>query len=341
MKVLFRVDASVTIGSGHVMRCLTLATALRKQHIDCHFLCRETQGNLLALITEQGFETFSLPCEPANELLDSQQSLAKLSFHYQLLVLDHYQLGYTYCKQMRSRCRYIMVIDDLANRTHDCDLLLDQNLLANAANRYRKLVPAHCKTLTGPCYALLREEFYQIYPPRTQHQILVGFGGSDEQNLTSLAIKVIAQLKIPGISADIVIGANNPWREQLMSQLAAYPNFTLHIQCNNMAELMARASLMLGAGGATHWERCITALPGLVVVAADNQKAITEYLAEQGACIFLGMADEITELSLTLQLQHYLTQPNLLAAVSQHAAAIVPKDAGTPLVVSAISKLIN
>lgn len=339
MQVLFRTDASITLGSGHVMRCLTLAKALTKQGANCHFICRKISGNLIDFIRQQGFTVFVLPAQLNSEQEDAQQTLVQLQQPYQLLLLDHYELGYAFCQLLRQRCKTVLVIDDLANRSHDCDLLLDQNLLPNANSRYAGLVPKHCKQLLGPHYALLRDEFYQTSASKQQNHILVSFGGSDEHNLTALAINAIKQLKPGQVTADIVIGANNPWRVTLEKQLASLPNMQLHVQCNNMAALMQRAQLMLGAGGATHWERCISALPALVVTIAENQQATTAYLDKLGACIWLGNASDCTEALLIEKIGYYLEKPELLQAVATAASSVTPADGGALAVVKELLAL--
>lgn len=341
MQVLFRTDASVTLGSGHVMRCLTLAKALTQQGANCYFICRKINGNLIDFIRQQGFTVLVLPAQLNSEQEDAHQTLVQLQQPYQLLVLDHYELGYAFCQRLRQRCKTVLVIDDLANRSHDCDLLLDQNLLPNADARYTALVPPNCKQLLGPHYALLRDEFYQTSASRQQNHILVSFGGSDEHNLTALAINAIKQLKPGQVTADIVIGENNPWRIALEKQLASLPNMQLHVQSKNMATLMQRAQLMLGAGGATHWERCISALPGLVVTIAENQQATTAYLDKLGACIWLGQAEDTTIECFIEHLRYYLSQPALLDKIARKTTGIVSADAGTPLVVEQIMNLVT
>lgn len=339
MRVLFRVDASVTIGSGHIMRCLTLAKALLKHGATCHFACRNNKGHLIDLLQQAGFKTLSLPAELYCEEDDALATLGLITEPYQLLVIDHYQLGQRYGKLLRQRCQKIMVIDDLANRPLECDLLLDQNLLPDMESRYHSLVPAGCQQLLGPRYALLREEFYQYHCSSKSNHLLVSFGGSDEHNLTALAINAIKQLKPRQVTADIVIGANNPWRIALEKQLASLPNMQLHVQCNNIATLMQRAQLMLGAGGATHWERCISALPALVVTIAENQQATTAYLNKLGACIWLGNATELTEAVLIEKIGYYLEKPELLQAVATAASSVTPADGGALAVVKELFAL--
>lgn len=341
MRVLLRADASVSIGSGHIMRSLTLAKALKQQGAECEFICRQSEGNLIAWLQNQGLKVITLPADINTEQDDADYSLTHLTQRYQLLVVDHYQLAETYCQRMRSHCDKILVIDDLANRRHDCDMLLDQNLLPEADNRYQYLLPIHCQQLLGPRYALLRDEFYLGSKHIRPGHILIGFGGSDEHNLTKLALDAINKLKPMKITADIVIGANNPWRAALEQQIACLPNVQLHVQSNHMATLMRRARLMLGAGGATHWERCICGLPGLVVTVAENQQATTAYLNELGACVWLGQAAEMSAEFFAEQLCYYLSQPALLDEIGLRAKNLVPDNAGTPLVIEHIMAIIE
>lgn len=341
MNVLFRTDASTSLGAGHVMRCLTLAKALRHEGAECHFLCRTLPGHLIDFIEQQGFFTLKLPDESQSQFDEATQTLSLLTQSYQLLVVDHYGLSKKYCALLRPVAEHILVIDDLANRQHDCDVLLDQNLHPQASERYHSLVPQECELLLGPHYVLLRDEFYQMPVSREPCRVLVNFGGSDEMNLTSKAIEALSKLKIDGLHADIVIGANNPWRASLEAQLFFEPSMHLHIQCDYMAALMQKATLMLGAGGSSHWERCRTALPSIVVTVAPNQEETTAYLAKLGACVWLGKAEHIQSETLKNALGEYLTNPKRLESLARHAAILVPPHAGTPQVVNHVLKRVR
>lgn len=339
MLALIRVDASIHIGSGHLMRCLTLAKALRRAGITSHFLGRDLPGQLFALIAQAEFPLLVLPAKTQltalDETVEAKESLALLQHDYHLLIVDHYQLGATYSKLMRQRCQKVMQIDDLANRQLDCDLLLDQNLFFDMAKRYQQLIPASCQSMLGPHYALLRDEFYQTQAQHRTH-LLIGFGGSDEQNLTSRALEALMILKLSDVPADIVIGANNPWRAEVEALVSRLPNALLHVQCNYMAKLMCRARLMLGSGGSSHWERCICHLPALIVTGAENQQATTAYLDQLGACIWLGQAADMTVEGFAEQLNDYLFQSDKLQQMAKVAGALVPETAGTPAVVARI-----
>jgi spore coat polysaccharide biosynthesis predicted glycosyltransferase SpsG/RimJ/RimL family protein N-acetyltransferase len=170
-----------------------------------------------------------------------------------------------------------MVIDDLADRQHDCDVLLDQNYYADMQTRYNGKVPLQCQLLLGPRYALLREEF-RILRDKVRvrtgdvKKILVFFGGVDADNYTSLAIQALAELNIT-LPVDVVVGAQHPNREQIQQACTAY-GFICHIQTTRMAELMADADLAIGGGGTATWERCCLGLPTISFCLAENQRKL-------------------------------------------------------------------
>jgi len=186
MRLVFRTDASLTIGSGHVMRCLTLAEALRTRGAQCFFVCREHPGNLLELIRKRGFEACALHLNTscaAAATVDAERPTAHaawLGAHWRTdaaqtlaacggsdvdwLIVDHYALDARWEAELRPACRKLMVIDDLADRNHDCDLLLDQNLVAESDARYQQRVPPGCTLLLGPRYALLQPLYRELRP---------------------------------------------------------------------------------------------------------------------------------------------------------------------------------
>lgn len=337
------------------MRCLTLAEAMRGLGWPVVFLSRPHSGHLLQIVQRQGFACYSLPLHSVAELhgyqqwlgcteqQDADDCLSALTDPVDMLVVDHYGLGQTFCRQLRTKSAHVMVIDDLANRQHDCDLLLDQNLFPDLHQRYQGLVNPGCQLLLGPNFALLRNEFYEQHSKTKSEDIrlLVFFGGADADNLTAMAIEAIAQLKDLPLTADIVIGASNPNREQIIRLCSANAAVRLHIQTPSMAQLMTDADLMLGAGGSTHWERCKLGLPALVVTLAENQVATSAYLHQLGACVWLGDVKEMTCALLAKQLRHYLAAPASLQQMRQVATTIIGTDAGTPNVLNAIRQRLN
>ncbi len=227
------------------------------------------------------------------------------------LVVDSYALDSKWEKYLRPYVNKIMVVDDLANRPHDCDLLLDQNYYKNLENRYDGLVPSHCRKLLGPKYVLLRPEFHEAKKNLRKRdgkvrRILVFFGGSDPTNETVKALEAIKSLNRPEIAVDVVVGAANPHKEQVKKICNQMPNTTYYCQVENMAELMANADLAIGAGGATTWERLYLELPTIAIAVAKNQVETLEALGEAGIVSYFGESSEVSQENLVSRIRDKL-----------------------------------
>ena len=337
-RVVFRTDASTLIGSGHVMRCLTLAEALRCEGAEVVFWCQRMPGHLGDEVRKR---KFALTWMDDAGQADPAERTHRMDGGIDLLIVDHYALGGAWEKTMRPFVRAIMVIDDLADRPHECDLLLDQNLLPDMERRYQNLVPDDCRLLLGPAYALLRDEFYTAEATAQERNqvthLLIFFGGGDPDNLTASALRELEGLDV---TADVVIGAGNPHRCDIEALCRdSSDRWSLHIQTDRMAEFMARADLALGAGGSTHWERCVLGLPALVVSVADNQVETTRMLHDRGACCWLGDAANLSPGVFRQAISNLKNHPKKLTAMSRTARETVPRDGGTGRVVEAIKSL--
>lgn len=310
MQIVFRTDASVQIGTGHVMRCLTLADALHAEGMNCMFICRGHDGHLVNLIRQRGHHAVMLETcvsqptvhskdSPAhapwlgtdwkNDATETLRAIGSRSVDW--LVVDHYALDHHWEKFMRPFCRNIMVIDDLADRIHDCDLLLDQNL-GRSAEDYQSLVPDHASKLIGPRYALLRPEFAALREkslvrrqhPQLQH-LLITLGGVDKDNLTSDVLQALRVCDLPSdLCITVVMGPHAPWRHKV-EEIAATMHRPTQVMVNvrDMASLMAVSDLAICAAGGTVWECCSLGLPSFVIVVAENQRSAAHALKKSGA----------------------------------------------------------
>ena len=319
MKIAFRVDASLQIGSGHVMRCLTLADALKAQGADCHFISRAHRGHLLVVIEQRGHKVHCLAApstdtqtaqEPVHaawlgstwqtDAADTAAILADLQPDW--LVVDHYALDQRWEEALAPHYRKLLVIDDLADRAHNCDLLLDQNLGRQAAH-YAPWVPAHCRVLTGSHYALLRPEFAALRPyslqrrqaqPTLRH-LLITMGGVDQPNATGQVLQVLKTCALPAdCRITVVMGLTAPWLQDVRELAAQIPwPADVVVNVSDMAQRMADSDLAIGAAGSTSWERCCLGLPTLMVVLAENQKSSAQALKNANAAYLIGGEGDI------------------------------------------------
>lgn len=345
MRIAFRIDASVQIGSGHLMRCLTLADALHGQGAECQFICRKHEGHMMSLIEQRGYPVKALPAsmntfnpaaEPAHaawlgcdweeDAVQTQQAIGADVVDW--LIVDHYALDRRWHQTLRPSTKHLMVIDDLADRSLDCDLLLDQNFYLDRDRRYEGLVPAHCITLLGPDYVLLRPEFSHMRQRLRDRdgmvkRLFVFFGSTDPGNQTALVLAALRELGMVEIAVDVVVGAANPWSREIEAACSDLPNVLFHRQISNMAELMASADLGIGAGGSAMWERCCLGLPTIVVVTAANQMRTTEDVAQQGGIVYLGRAEEVSVGSYLRALKNHLVDSERIRHISNRALELV------------------
>ncbi|CAN0617657.1 UDP-2,4-diacetamido-2,4, 6-trideoxy-beta-L-altropyranose hydrolase [Burkholderia multivorans] len=340
MNVFFRVDASLQTGSGHLMRCLALADAIRPFVGQVRFLCRHLPEALDALVHEHGHEVSVLPAGTdsvtgqetplahaawlgVTQERDARDTLAAIgATECAVLIVDHYGIDARWERIVRAKAKRMLAIDDLADRAHVCDWLLDQNLYADMAQRYRDLVPPHCECLLGPDYALLRPEFLEQRlraRPRsgTVRRILVFFGGVDAANHTGTALAALQHVALPDVAVDVVVGAQHPDLDGILTRCAAQ-GYECHVQTTRMAELMARADLCIGAGGSATWERCCVGLPAIAFVVADNQRDLVATAAAKGLLLAPDVHPYAPQ-ALAGYLQDVLRTPERLAAVSRAA----------------------
>ncbi len=345
----FRADASIQIGSGHIMRSLTLADELSRRGVRSLFVTRELPGHLAELIHERGHAYTLLPPPPPTAALtpaalddppqpphapwlgvpweqDADETLRALqeAGACDLLIVDHYSLDARWQRRLRAGGRRILVIDDLADRPLDCDLLLDYNLQETDA----QLVPAGCHMLLGLSHALLRPQFIAARETLRRRdgrvrRILVFVGGSDPDNLTARALAAIAQLADKELWVDVVLGANSARRKEVAAMCERMGQVASHFNVLNMAALMKTADLAIGAAGVTTWERACLGLPALVATIAANQRPIAAAAARSGVLTWLGDARNLTVAELAAALRTALASPEVLAAQSRRGLQLV------------------
>lgn len=281
------------------MRCLALARALQQRGARCLFVCRDLEGHLAPHIEQNGFPVMLLPRPSAERAdldweLDAQQTLAALvGKKPDWLVVDHYGLEARWENRLRPNVSRIMVVDDLADREHACDLLLDQSLVAEGASRYDPLLPANSVRLLGPEYALLHEDYSQEHlrariRRRPVQNILISFGGSDQHNLTTLSLRAFLELRRPHLRLEVTAHPQSPHFFEIREVAAQSPQIRLHSRPPSLAPLILKAELGLGAAGGTAWERCCLGLPSLLVVTAPNQEATAKELDRRNLAKLVG-----------------------------------------------------
>jgi len=327
------------------MRCLTLAELLRDRGADVRFLCREHAGNLARQLRECAFNVDLLPISPtadpkaedgaysawlgASESEDAEQTIHAIrDSEVEWLIVDHYGIGVEWERKLRPHVRELLVVDDLANRPHSCDMLLDQNFFAEDRKRYARLVDERCRFLLGPRFALLGAEYRDARRrvPRRDGRIgrvLVFFGGTDPCNLTGMTLDALCVPGLRHLPVDVVMGVNNPHNAAVRKLAAGRPKTTIYGPQRHLADLMARADLAIGAGGVTTWERMIMGLPSVVITIAENQRPSTGSLAKAGLIAYVGHYDRVTRQDLTGAIRDAISNPRDLSDISLKCCLLV------------------
>ena len=349
MDIVIRVDASNNIGSGHVMRCIALAGELKAAGMSVYFICRDLPGQMVSQIQSYGFKVTLLPRPEKNYipvdndlyhadflavswLKDAEDTIRAIGPKLcDWLIVDNYAIDARWHNKLRIMTSHIFVIDDLADRKLDCDLLLDQTF-GRKHSDYQARINGNSKSLLGPRYALLRQEFINMreysltrrVSPELNH-LLITMGGIDSKNLTSYLLDKLDKCSLPiGLTITIVMGVNAPNLKSVYRIAKKMQNpIRVKINVSDMATIMSNSDLAIGAAGSTSWERCCLGLPSLMIVLAKNQQKISESLTAANAAILIG---EPFSLGFDQQLKKTLllcfSQPEKLSEMSRVAADI-------------------
>ena len=335
MRIAFRVDASKSIGYGHFMRCLTLANSFDHASVDIMFICRDLPLHLQKKIIDHGYLLSTLTriinenmfddlqhseWLGASQKQDALESINALgSAIWDWIVVDHYGIDYRWESRVRHQVKKILVIDDLADRHHDFDMLIDQNLYLDAGSRYANLVSPTCEVFLGPHFAFLRPEFHELRKHVKVRSgkiqtILIYFGGIDSDNITLLALNTLIicshrLLLSHKLHVDVVIGAEHPSRSEIES-ICLKQDYSCYVQTDKMADLMANADLAIGAGGISTYERLYLRLPAILKATSFNQLEPLTYMSSIGLFELFESSKELEQKLETALLRDNVSPPD-------------------------------
>ncbi len=309
--IVFRVDGNADLGLGHIMRCLTLANVFNRSGYEILFICCKESKKACQYIEDSQFKIEYILQDGTAEY-DANQCLNIFkNINVYMLVVDHYQLDSRWESLVWTREMKLMVIDDLADRHHVCNVLLDSSY-GREKNEYRILTNPECQYLLASDYCLLREEFSNLTEQTRLKRdktteisnILLNFGATDHKQLSVKTVNILQQNKFSG-KVNILISSTCKWLEELKTACEKSNKISLHIDAKNVAQLMLNADLAIGSVGTSSWERCCLGLPTIGVVVANNQMNIASQLDQ------LGVMDLTTIDELNGLLVGYLTNFNL------------------------------
>ena len=302
-KIIFiRVDSSTKIGYGHLIRCISLAYTLKKS-FEIKFICTNLNGNLISQINKFFFEVFRFNVKSQTIKIknDAEKTISIIKKHgnkKSMLILDSYILSKEWENHVKPYVEKLIVIDDEPNRSHNCDLLIDQNLQNRHKGSYTGLIPEQSKKLLGPKFAMIRKEFKTLrnsvkirtYPIEN---ILVSFGGTDTDNQSTKILNLFHEID-SNFHIDVVVGKGNTHRKNIKNLCSKNKNFSYYEQIDYIGKLMLKADLAIGSSGSTAWERCCLGLPSVVSIVSKNQEDMINAISKKGCLINLGRAERLT-----------------------------------------------
>lgn len=343
MRVVIRVDAGASLGTGHLSRCLALADQMRSRGANCAFLCRAGElgvplasrvvasGHTLLPLASEASALTTLQGDEESAAMDAEACFAALdgAEPADWLIVDHYRLDAHWERLMAGAAQRRMAIDDVADRPHDVDLLLDQNFFPDPATRYMGRLADRCRTLFGPRFALLRPEFSALRADalsrpvsRVVQRVLVMFGGADTADAASRTVRALAALDCRA-HVDVVAGpAYVPPIQALRDLAGTLRSARLHVAPDNLAQIMANADIAIGSPGVTSYERCCVALPAIAIAVADNQEPLGRSLHAAGVHRYLGRIEALQHAAFEQLLAEALSGQLDLPAMRGAAASI-------------------
>ena len=314
-RLFIRADASTTIGTGHIMRCLALAQAWQDQGGEVSFISHCESDALRQRLIDERMNFININ-KPHPDPSDLKQTIATLStMHHSpsnknWLVIDGYHFDAVYQKNIKDAGYKILWIDDYGHADHYyADLVLNQNI--SAEESFYSAREPYTRLLLGASYTLLRREFkkwqeWQREIPETAQNVLVTMGGGDPDNVTMKVVQALKQINIKGLNAKIIVGPANPNLHALKAECGNSTNLQIIANATNMPELIAWAAVAVSAGGSTCWEMALLGLPNLIMYFADNQRPIAEKLHEYGAALSMGWSHQLTIESIKQRIEDLL-----------------------------------
>lgn len=330
--IAIRCDSSIAIGSGHVMRCLNLASKLREFGADVHFVCRKLPGDLGDVIQSRGFVMSYIDDDPnLAEEADAQQScdvIRSLGASCRTVVIDHYGLRTKWHRKVRTSCRALIIaIDDLADSEFACDMIVNPNVAPAGVSLYQAISSPQTRLLLGPDFALLSDDYVKLRPNSPVHserveRIVSFFGAADAANMTDTAVEAFLLLKDEVRNIDVVVGRSYAHTEKLLKMSNA-TNLKVHTNVERFSHFLVGADLMVGAGGTTQLERCCLGIPGLVIATAENQRAVADNMANTGASIYLGWHGDLCPATIASSIRELTVDLVRLHSIAERALRLV------------------
>lgn len=332
MNLAIRADSSESIGTGHIVRCVTLAKELRKLGLKVHFISKSYKGNILGVVKKNRFTLNKI--KPELDIKKDIKETSKILKKYKinLLILDNYDLNLVWEKGIKKYLKKLIVISEL-KKNHSCDILINYNLLQNKKKSlskfYLKKRNINSRFLFGLRYAILNNKYQKVKQnikiKKQLKKINIFFGGfKGSLNLLEDVINIMSSKTFRKIKLDIISGLNQKISKRIHLKLNRRGNFKIFQNLPNLANSFKNADLAIGCGGTANLERLCLGIPSLVFFAAKNQEILGNILAKKNLIIKIKKKNnQIDKEHLTKLINKFYKDKNLLKKFSEKTKLIV------------------
>ncbi len=324
--LILRCDASVSMGTGHVMRCLALAQAWQDFRGEAVFAMSDPSAAMVERLSAEKLDTIRLSAV-AGSMRDAQETVrVAKNYSARWVVVDGYGFDANYQRALKSAGLKLLLVDDLAEAEHYfADLVLNQNTCAREESYFHR--EPYTRLLLGLHFALLRREFTVLSERKREvttvgKKLLVTMGGSDPDNLTLRVAQAFASMKEFEVIA--VAGPSNP-HQRTLRELATVCEGRLQIVVNStkIEELMCWADLSVIAAGGTLWELLCLGTPVLSYARNSLQANILGELDAQGVVYFLGVSGAFDGTSLKASIGNLASAPQKRSRMSELSKSLI------------------
>ena len=316
MNFFIRCDSSYNIGSGHMMRCLNLAKLLIKKKNKVFLISNNIERSLFKFIRKKKINIIFIK-KKTNQIEDAKETIKGIKKFYQIndwIIVDSYKLKKDWENKIKNYFCKLLVINDLKNIKHNCDIYLNQSILSNKIV-LKKFFGKNTKILIGPKYSLLDQNFQKLRNKsiiRSEvKNILIFFGASDKNNLTKIYTDILLKKINQNIKLNIVIGTLNKNKKNLYKYYNNEDRIRFFYNLKNLAKIMTKSDLYVGSGGTTTWERCCLKLPSIVISTANNQETHSKYLSRINAIKYLGKHSKLSKNKFKKEFERIQKKKNL------------------------------
>lgn len=286
--IFIRADANERIGTGHVMRCMAIADALKQRGQQVCFLIADDRGSCLLKDRNQEYTILHTDYAAMEAELPRLRQIFEEK-EPDFFLADSYSATPEYLREVRN---YVPVglLDDKVLTGYPADVLINYNIFA-AASLYGTAEETQTRYLLGPEYVPLRREFTGVdYTVRERaERVLITTGGSDKYNLGMKLLKrALAGADTADLQYTVVSGAYNTHFSELQELARRHENVQVCSNVSDMWRLMRDSDLAVSAGGSTMYELSAVGVPVICFSFVDNQERIVRGFAEKGLVCFGG-----------------------------------------------------